>query len=625
MVDTILISPPFSVLDRPSLALHLLQACARSAGFDVRVLYANMQFAAKIGVKLYDTIGFAAATSLVGERIFAAAAYDLEPLGQHPADMFEPDLLVGGSRSIAFERHSGFPISLEELYSIEAMAAPFADAIARRVLEARPRIVGCTTCYDETAASVAILKRIKALSPEIITIIGGSNCEGEMAEGIASLSPAIDYVFSGESEESFVRFLRAVAAGQVPSDREVRGSPVRRMDDLPTPRFDDYYEQMAAHLADSVHSRTMVLPYESSRGCWWGAVHHCTFCGISDEAMGFREKSPERVLEELDELLRHHPEPNVFMVDNIMPRRYFQTLIPRLATTFPGLRLFYEQKANLRLEHVVALERAGVHEIQPGIESFSSRLLRRMDKGVTGRQNVALLRYARAVDISVLWNLLWGIPGETADEHAEVASLLPLLRHLPPPNGLVHVSIDRFSPYFKQPGKYGIRRLEPLPSYSWTLPAHADARQVAFHFWGDYDSELYAQPALLRTLYDEVARWIEAWRGAARRPALTIQPVFGDWFLLTDTRGLPGFAETEVIERSKAVAALVTQPLDCAIEAEWAMARKVAVPLDGHLVALAVAPAALLQQFEAQSRRAHSRPEQESLPVVSAGASLRHT
>jgi radical SAM superfamily enzyme YgiQ (UPF0313 family) len=76
-------------------------------------------------------------------------------------------------------------------------------------------------------------------------------------------------------------------------------------------------------------------------------------------------------------------------------------VVPRLASELPGLNIFYEQKANLPRERLVLLKKAGIHTIQPGIEALSSELLSLMRKGTTARQNVALLRDALGVGISL--------------------------------------------------------------------------------------------------------------------------------------------------------------------------------------------------------------------------------
>src|SRR2546423_10780017 len=79
--DALIIVPPFAGVDRPSLGAHVIQACAREAGFRVRVLYANLVLAAKMGEVAYEGVCYAPTTDLVGERFFARTAYGVPPFG----------------------------------------------------------------------------------------------------------------------------------------------------------------------------------------------------------------------------------------------------------------------------------------------------------------------------------------------------------------------------------------------------------------------------------------------------------------------------------------------------------------------------------------------------------------
>src|SRR5207249_717113 len=144
------------------------------------------------------------------------------------------------------------------------------------------------------------------------------------------------------------------------------------------------------------------------------------------------------------------------MSDNIMPHSYFRTVLPQLALIQPKAEIFYEQKANLTLQKVRALARAGITRIQPGIEALSTALLRRMDKGITARQNVALLRYCRSLGVTCHWQLLYDLPGDSIGEYEETFDLIQLVTHLPPPGGMSRLAIDRFSPYFADPSRFDI-------------------------------------------------------------------------------------------------------------------------------------------------------------------------
>jgi hypothetical protein len=72
--------------------------------------------------------------------------------------------------------------------------------------------------------------------------------------------------------------------------------------------------------------------------------------------------------------------------------------------------------------------------------------------------------------------------------------------------------------------------------------------------------------------------------------------------MLADTRGLSESMEFEFVNSAQAAMALVgrVEPLD-AEAARWARARRVCLEIDGRLVPLATAPAAVLRQFESTS------------------------
>ncbi|HXT01269.1 MAG TPA: radical SAM protein, partial [Elusimicrobiota bacterium] len=183
---------------------------------------------------------------------------------------------------------------------------------------------------------------------------------------------------------------------------------------------------------------------------------------------------------------------------------------------------------------LAALARAGVREIQPGIETFSTRLLAAAGKGVTAAQNVVFMKWARHYGIDLRYYLLHGFPGETEADFERVLTLLPRLRHLAPPLRLRRLALTRGSPYFDFPERYGIRKVRPYPEYAAALPeAPLDWSRAAQSF----DHELPGERALAghaRRLGEEVARWRALWSGP-RPPALELRR--GEGFVeLVDAR-----------------------------------------------------------------------------------------
>jgi radical SAM superfamily enzyme YgiQ (UPF0313 family) len=72
-----------------------------------------------------------------------------------------------------------------------------------------------------------------------------------------------------------------VANEPLPTDRIIRGEACFDMNALPGPCFEDYFAQLENAMPSWHETMQIWLPYESSRGCWWGARQDCTFCGLN--------------------------------------------------------------------------------------------------------------------------------------------------------------------------------------------------------------------------------------------------------------------------------------------------------------------------------------------------------
>lgn len=156
------------------------------------------------------------------------------------------------------------------------------------------------------------------------------------------------------------------------------------------------------------------------------------------------------------------------------------------------------------------LRAAGVGQIQPGIESFSDSILALMRKGVTGIQNVQLLKWCREFGVYPHWNVLWGFPGESPGEHERLAELAPKLAHLVPPTAADGIRLDRFSPNFFDADRLGFTDVAPLPAYGhvYRLPPEAVsnlAYYFSFHYADGRDPAAYIGGAVR-----EVDKWKRA-------------------------------------------------------------------------------------------------------------------
>jgi ribosomal peptide maturation radical SAM protein 1 len=573
--DVCLVTMPYDSVARPSMALGLLKAILSAEGVKTAVMQANLWFAESIGLRRYELCSSQISNVfLSGEWTFAGAAFADDPrreekdgeylrqvyeaqepvfhLYENPGAFIQPK--VEGNP--AARRRGPAEAHIAELWAIRAAATRFVDDAARRVLETGARVVGCTSTFEQHVASLGLLRRIHEMDPDVITMLGGANCETVMGATTHRCFPWVDYVVSGEADGIIAALCRlALERGRDVAPQELpRGvlGPRHReagpggeagarpvslpralfhdLDSLPTPQFDDYFETLSASpLRSGVRSG---LPVETSRGCWWGAVHQCTFCGLNGTSMGYRSKSPERVVAELNDLEDRYGISDFEAVDNILDMAYYKTLLPRLAADGRQRRIFYEIKANVTRARLEDMVRAGITWVQPGIESLHSDVLRLMDKGIQGWQNVQLLKWLRELGIQLIWSILWGFPGEKDEWYEDMAAWLPALEHLPAPYAMNRVQYHRYSVYQEQAKRYGLL-LFPIGAMSYVYPVGpADLDGLAYYFatepgagpqrYADDNWKAILNAAGVQAVFNAVRDWRAAQAGG-KEPVLEME------------------------------------------------------------------------------------------------------
>lgn len=539
MNKVLLLNMPYGALDRQALGLSLLKATLAESGAACDVRYLTFLFADLIGYSEYQWMSSGLPyTAFAGDWSFTRALYGDRP----DVDSAYVDEVLRETWQIE-------EADIARIMRVRQFIPHFLDYCMAVIPWGDYAMVGFTSTFEQNIASLALAKRIKATYPQIAIIFGGANWEGEMGCELHRKFPFVDYVCSGEAENSFPALVKSVLAGEVGEGNAALDSIagivyrshgesvntgqaelIREMDDIPYPDYSDYFRD----LEQSGVSASIVpnLLFESSRGCWWGAKNHCTFCGLNGGKMAFRSKSPRRALEELDYLTATWHLDLVEAVDNILDMKYFNDLLPALARARRPMRIFYEIKANLSRKQVRLLRDAGVYRVQPGIESMSNHVLKLMRKGTTALRNVQLLKWCREYNIGVDWNILYGFPGETQEDYDEMLRLLPAIRFLKAPGACGPIRLDRFSPYFEAPEQFGFTNVRPMKPYKYLYPFNDDELyRIAYYFDFDYAPDV--DPA---GCANDVIRYTREWQHTPEKGALTSITSTDGALTLIDTR-----------------------------------------------------------------------------------------
>jgi ribosomal peptide maturation radical SAM protein 1 len=524
MAEVVLVNMPFTALAAPSIALGLLESGLTRVGVTSRTLNLHLRFAELMGQDPYIFIEeIAHPEHLVREWIFSEALF------QHPKNK-DLEGYVRDILRVTTVDNPEQPIysetCLDKLRSAilkaKACVENFLDQCLETVLAYRPRIVGFTSMFEQHIASLSLAKRIKSHRPDCFIIFGGSNCEGLMGAETFRQFDFVDVLVSGEGDLVFPEIVQSILASKpIPvnpgvynrhrrvlqlADQLPQNTPlVEDLDKLPVPDYDDYFEQLRASSLKLSEKPTLL--FETSRGCWWGEKLHCTFCGLNGATMTYRSKSAERALEELIYLTGRHPGCRVNAVDNILDMKYFKTLMKLLVEGSHDFGLFYEVKSNLRKDQLRLLREAGVKTIQPGIESLSDNMLKIMRKGVSALQNIQFLKWCAELNLSVVYNLIWGFPGESPADYQKMLELIPLITHLRPPIGAGTIRIDRFSPNFNTHRELGFTKLTPFPAYRYIYPFDPKiVYNLAYFFVPEYEN-LAIERSTTRGLSQEIKNW----------------------------------------------------------------------------------------------------------------------
>ena len=234
-------------------------------------------------------------------------------------------------------REAGYDVTIYDAMTKDVGHAEI-EAEVRRV---KPHYVGLSSITCTLPDAVECVKRVKAIDPQIVTVMGGIH-PTFMPEEVFELAPELDYIIRGEAEKTLPEFFEALEAGRVGDElkeirgiayRDVGGKTVRttdrplmtseELDNLPK-AFDllDWSEYPYYMVKDSTMGAL-----DTSRGC----TKDCSFCSQRlFWKQSWRPRSPESLMRDIEEQMRHGA--TVFLLTDDYP-----TLDPERWETFLDL------------------------------------------------------------------------------------------------------------------------------------------------------------------------------------------------------------------------------------------------------------------------------------------------
>ncbi len=471
---------------------------------EVDLLYLNHDFYRYFGKEMYLTAADSATYNGVNEWIFRKEAFDG----------------VSDNQEAYFQRF--FPAMPDEMklllrQKIDGLGGLIDKLIADYEILSYD-LVGVNATFS-VVPGLALFRHIKSKKSNGVTVMGGSGVRGSMGRALIKYFPHVDFICSGYGLVSFPKMVerlmngaRAFSERFPPQAHHIDGilsktnvenvktcAPPLDINHCPPLNYDSFLNSYSKLGVD--YAPTLLL--ETSRGCAWGK---CKFCGANEDIKHYETKGPEKAVDEINGAIDRYGL-DIEFVDNMMPKRYIKKVLPFIHAP-EHLALLYEVRADLKDEDCAALREAKVRIVQPGIESLSTGALKLMNKGINALQAINFLRLCSNYGLLPSWNLIIAIPGMSREMYRELIERMPLLVHLLPPSVLTPVRFDRFSVYFEESEKYGLK-LAPFSMYEYIYPyAKTFLSEVAYYFQDDSFSTV----PLMMEFHTKLSSLIEEWK-----------------------------------------------------------------------------------------------------------------
>jgi hypothetical protein len=384
--DTLLRREPLTALGaRVEERLAALEALPALAHAD-QLLYAALWRARGDAAAAPGAIDDAVAT-LRGQR---GDFYDPTDYGDAVAAVDSALRLVGAAHAPLTVDFTAYrtPFSLLSADEIRADARPERDpfhatfvGIAERLRRAGVRLAGISVAFPgQIQPAYALAHVLRAYAPDVHLVLGGPAVTQILLRlqgpALARALEPFDEAILFEGEQGLLDSWRAVERGQ-PRRGVTRGAQVEDLGALPGPDFDGLP-------LDRYFSPELILPYDPTRGCYWGV---CTFCHYGLAEVGtarYRERPVEVSMRHLRALAERHGT-RVFYLsqDSVSPKT-----VLRLARAIRAEGLPWRWATDMRPErsltpaHTQELAEGGCLAMALGVESAAPRVIQLIDKGL---------------------------------------------------------------------------------------------------------------------------------------------------------------------------------------------------------------------------------------------------
>ncbi|MFH1369306.1 MAG: radical SAM protein [Elusimicrobiota bacterium] len=263
--------------------------------------------------------------------------------------------------------------------------------VAKMLKQIKPDIVGITATTVVAPSAYRAVRIAKEMG--ILTVMGGVHASILSDE---ALNNGADIVVIGEGEQAMLDIVNGRR------DRIIKNDFVKNIDDLPTPPWRlmdmDFYlatkdRVPRSHINLPIPPGTKIGALITSRGC----PYQCIFCYNSWRNTPLRFNSAERVIADIENLIKDYGIKALFFIDDnlLANKQRLKTICEAMIRKNMNLIWGCQATANyVDVETLKMMKEAGCRQICFGFESGSQKIL-----DILKKKSQAIGQNKRAVDV----------------------------------------------------------------------------------------------------------------------------------------------------------------------------------------------------------------------------------
>jgi len=338
------------------------------------------------------------------------------------------------------------------------------------ILSQDPDLIGVSiTATSQILTGLTLCRLIKQARPEVHLTIGGSiftRLVDNLRRADSMFQFADDFVVF-EGETALLELIH-----QLDGKRDFSKVPnlIYRQNGKITvnqPFYSENINALATPNFDGLPLRRYfapqsVLPIQFSRGCYY---KDCAFCALTLDHQNFRQRQPEKVVEDLKQLMERYHTPFFFFTDECFALSPTKRLCSQLVEAGVSAQWTCEMRfeKNLSRDLLKLMRDAGCLKIVFGLESYNQRVMDFMKKGIKQEHVRRIIDDCLDLDIAVHCYILIGFPTETEAEAMDTMTFIVEHKRLQSSYGFscqpCLFDLEKEAPIMSDPASYGIRRI----------------------------------------------------------------------------------------------------------------------------------------------------------------------